>query len=111
HLVRTGRGRHALHPGVLVPGPVAPGPGRRCGGLGSAHPGQSCRAEGYAASGGRLAGKQLANLTVDLASRGIGSACEDLSMVETSNAGAAPYDALLLLSFGGPEGPEEVVPF
>jgi len=32
-------------------------------------------------------------------------------MVETSNAAAAPYDALLLLSFGGPEGPEEVVPF
>ncbi|GAB2735923.1 ferrochelatase [Kitasatospora kifunensis] len=26
-------------------------------------------------------------------------------------AAAAPYDALLLLSFGGPEGPEEVVPF
>lgn len=24
---------------------------------------------------------------------------------------AAPYDALLLLSFGGPEGPEDVVPF
>ena len=32
-------------------------------------------------------------------------------MVETSNAGAAPYDALLLLSFGGPEGPADVVPF
>ncbi|GHF75011.1 putative ferrochelatase [Kitasatospora xanthocidica] len=28
-----------------------------------------------------------------------------------SPSGAAPYDALLLLSFGGPEGPEEVVPF
>ncbi|MFJ8627241.1 ferrochelatase [Kitasatospora sp. NPDC093550] len=28
-----------------------------------------------------------------------------------SSSGAAPYDALLLLSFGGPEGPEEVVPF
>jgi len=26
-------------------------------------------------------------------------------------ATAAPYDALLLLSFGGPEGPEDVVPF
>ncbi|MFE6774626.1 ferrochelatase [Streptomyces sp. NPDC057702] len=26
-------------------------------------------------------------------------------------ASAAPYDALLLLSFGGPEGPEDVVPF
>ncbi|MFF5444262.1 ferrochelatase [Streptomyces sp. NPDC012888] len=26
-------------------------------------------------------------------------------------AGAAPYDALLLLSFGGPEGPDDVVPF
>lgn len=24
---------------------------------------------------------------------------------------AAPYDALLLLSFGGPEGPDDVVPF
>jgi len=32
-------------------------------------------------------------------------------MAETSNAAARPYDALLLLSFGGPEGPEEVVPF
>ncbi|MFJ8435592.1 ferrochelatase [Kitasatospora sp. NPDC094019] len=29
----------------------------------------------------------------------------------TSRTGAAPYDALLLLSFGGPEAPEEVVPF
>ncbi|MFI9274732.1 ferrochelatase [Kitasatospora sp. NPDC052896] len=29
----------------------------------------------------------------------------------TGPADAAPYDALLLLSFGGPEGPEEVVPF
>ncbi|MYV92182.1 ferrochelatase, partial [Streptomyces sp. SID1034] len=26
-------------------------------------------------------------------------------------AAAAPYDALLLLSFGGPEGPDDVVPF
>jgi ferrochelatase len=26
-------------------------------------------------------------------------------------AGAGPYDALLLLSFGGPEGPDDVVPF
>lgn len=26
-------------------------------------------------------------------------------------ASAAPYDALLLLSFGGPEGPDDVVPF
>ncbi len=32
-------------------------------------------------------------------------------MVETRNASVPPYDALLLLSFGGPEGPEEVVPF
>ncbi|CAM5450825.1 Coproporphyrin III ferrochelatase OS=Streptomyces alboniger OX=132473 GN=cpfC PE=3 SV=1 [Streptomyces alboniger] len=24
---------------------------------------------------------------------------------------ATPYDALLLLSFGGPEGPDDVVPF
>ncbi|MFD4909459.1 ferrochelatase [Kitasatospora purpeofusca] len=29
----------------------------------------------------------------------------------TSLTGAAPYDALLLLSFGGPEAPEDVVPF
>ncbi|MFE7193344.1 ferrochelatase [Kitasatospora sp. NPDC057541] len=29
----------------------------------------------------------------------------------TSRTGAAPYDALLLLSFGGPEAPEDVVPF
>ncbi|MFF0414999.1 ferrochelatase [Kitasatospora sp. NPDC004745] len=28
-----------------------------------------------------------------------------------SPTGAAPYDALLLLSFGGPEAPEDVVPF
>ncbi|MFF3068295.1 ferrochelatase [Kitasatospora sp. NPDC057936] len=28
-----------------------------------------------------------------------------------SLSGAAPYDALLLLSFGGPEAPEDVVPF
>ncbi|MFF1904086.1 ferrochelatase [Kitasatospora sp. NPDC058218] len=28
-----------------------------------------------------------------------------------SPSGAAPYDALLLLSFGGPEAPEDVVPF
>jgi ferrochelatase len=34
-------------------------------------------------------------------------------MADTPGAAAeaAPYDALLLLSFGGPEGPEEVVPF
>ena len=32
-------------------------------------------------------------------------------MAETSSAAAEPYDALLLLSFGGPEGPEDVVPF
>ncbi|MEV7782656.1 ferrochelatase [Kitasatospora sp. NPDC088351] len=29
----------------------------------------------------------------------------------TAQAGAQPYDALLLLSFGGPEAPEDVVPF
>lgn len=29
----------------------------------------------------------------------------------TPPAPAAPYDALLLLSFGGPEGPDDVVPF
>jgi ferrochelatase len=32
-------------------------------------------------------------------------------MVETRSTAALPYDALLLLSFGGPEGPDEVVPF
>lgn len=33
-------------------------------------------------------------------------------MSDHTEAGtAAPYDALLLLSFGGPEGPEDVVPF
>lgn len=31
--------------------------------------------------------------------------------VEYGPAGARPYDALLLLSFGGPEGPDDVVPF
>jgi len=30
---------------------------------------------------------------------------------EYGPAGARPYDALLLLSFGGPEGPDDVVPF
>ncbi|GAA3014010.1 hypothetical protein GCM10020229_26590 [Kitasatospora albolonga] len=29
----------------------------------------------------------------------------------TPGSGPAPYDALLLLSFGGPEAPEDVVPF
>ncbi|NLU65753.1 ferrochelatase [Streptomyces sp. HNM0574] len=29
----------------------------------------------------------------------------------TADEAARPYDALLLLSFGGPEGPEDVVPF
>ena len=32
-------------------------------------------------------------------------------MVETPGTAVLPYDALLLLSFGGPEGPDEVVPF
>ncbi|WP_035846208.1 ferrochelatase [Kitasatospora azatica] len=32
-------------------------------------------------------------------------------MADSTAGGPAPYDALLLLSFGGPEGPEEVVPF
>ncbi|MEU1621873.1 ferrochelatase [Streptomyces sp. NPDC005722] len=32
-------------------------------------------------------------------------------MSDHTEAGAAPYDALLLLSFGGPEGPDDVVPF
>jgi ferrochelatase len=32
-------------------------------------------------------------------------------MVETPSDAASPYDALLLLSFGGPEGPDDVVPF
>ncbi|MCX4746446.1 ferrochelatase [Kitasatospora sp. NBC_01287] len=35
----------------------------------------------------------------------------DDTLTESGPASAAPYDALLLLSFGGPEGPEEVVPF
>lgn len=30
---------------------------------------------------------------------------------EQDPGGAGPYDALLLLSFGGPEGPDDVVPF
>ena len=30
---------------------------------------------------------------------------------QAAEPGAAPYDALLLLSFGGPEGPDDVVPF
>src|SRR5262249_8296530 len=29
----------------------------------------------------------------------------------TDERSAAPYDALLLVSFGGPEGPDEVLPF
>jgi ferrochelatase len=32
-------------------------------------------------------------------------------MVESQGTAVLPYDALLLLSFGGPEGPEDVVPF
>ena len=32
-------------------------------------------------------------------------------MVRSPNPPVSPYDAVLLLSFGGPEGPEEVVPF
>ncbi|MFE0460238.1 ferrochelatase [Kitasatospora sp. NPDC058965] len=32
-------------------------------------------------------------------------------MADSTAGGPAPYDALLLLSFGGPEAPEEVVPF
>jgi ferrochelatase len=32
-------------------------------------------------------------------------------MPESTTPDAGPYDALLLLSFGGPEGPEDVVPF
>ena len=32
-------------------------------------------------------------------------------MVEIPASAVAPYDALLVLSFGGPEGPDEVVPF
>ncbi|WKX73017.1 ferrochelatase [Streptomyces sp. XD-27] len=34
-----------------------------------------------------------------------------MSVQRSPQPGAAPYDALLLLSFGGPEGPEDVVPF
>ena len=29
----------------------------------------------------------------------------------SGDAATSPYDALLLLSFGGPEGPEDVIPF
>src|SRR6266851_4875016 len=29
----------------------------------------------------------------------------------TAESTATPYDALLLVSFGGPEGPDDVVPF
>ncbi|MFD3808504.1 ferrochelatase, partial [Streptomyces sp. NPDC058611] len=32
-------------------------------------------------------------------------------LLPPSGGPAAPYDALLLLSFGGPEGPDDVVPF
>ncbi|MEY9948322.1 ferrochelatase [Kitasatospora sp. GAS1066B] len=35
----------------------------------------------------------------------------DDTRTEPGPVSAAPYDALLLLSFGGPEGPEDVVPF
>jgi ferrochelatase len=35
--------------------------------------------------------------------------CEDVSV--TDRADAQPYDALLLVSFGGPEGPDDVMPF
>ncbi|MFC5910110.1 ferrochelatase [Streptacidiphilus monticola] len=34
-----------------------------------------------------------------------------MSDAQVSQVSAQPYDALLLLSFGGPEGPEDVVPF
>ncbi|WP_433545291.1 ferrochelatase [Streptomyces sp. CA-294286] len=33
------------------------------------------------------------------------------AVTDTTAHDAAPYDALLLLSFGGPEGPDDVVPF
>ncbi|MFD7609851.1 ferrochelatase [Streptomyces sp. NPDC059828] len=36
---------------------------------------------------------------------------EQLDTRDTAPTDSAPYDALLLLSFGGPEGPDEVVPF
>jgi protoporphyrin/coproporphyrin ferrochelatase len=32
-------------------------------------------------------------------------------MTETRARGSAPYDAILVMSFGGPEGPDDVVPF
>lgn len=34
-----------------------------------------------------------------------------VSGVDSQSAGFAPFDALLLLSYGGPEAPEDVVPF
>ena len=30
---------------------------------------------------------------------------------ETDNSPLAPYDGILLMSFGGPEGPDDVMPF
>jgi ferrochelatase len=34
-----------------------------------------------------------------------------MPVVTDSNSGEAPYDAILFVSFGGPEGPDEVIPF
>ena len=31
--------------------------------------------------------------------------------IETDNSPMAPYDGILLMSFGGPEGPDDVMPF
>jgi ferrochelatase len=36
---------------------------------------------------------------------------QPVAVTDTAPPDAAPYDALLLLSFGGPEGPDDVVPF
>ncbi|MFD5424947.1 ferrochelatase [Streptomyces sp. NPDC127084] len=36
---------------------------------------------------------------------------DTLEPLDNARPDAAPYDALLLLSFGGPEGPDDVVPF
>src|SRR4051812_17613850 len=40
-----------------------------------------------------------------------GGRIEDMPDAFAASLDARPYDALLLLSFGGPEGPDDVVPF
>ncbi len=39
------------------------------------------------------------------------AACNDGHMVSERDSDARPYDAVLLVSFGGPEGPDDVIPF